>query len=242
MERTGIYGMATPFGVRLCTDYVSAGLNGFHLLLTGVLFTLASTIAITWPSKWVVSVAGPGMPWLSTVISLIGLALYMLLMRLTPLAGIHASEHMVVHALEKGQELTLEKVRAQPRVHPRCGTNILALIFILNSMVALGLALPLPDWTFVPIFVFGLVVAVRTHGRLGALFQEYLTTKEPTDKQLESAIRVGQLLSMNQAVLDWQRGWRTSRPIWPLVYLCHMGIIEVVTGNILALWLLDRFA
>ncbi len=34
---------------------------------------------------------------------------------------------MVVHAIEEGEDLTLEKVRPMPRVHPRCGTNLVAL-------------------------------------------------------------------------------------------------------------------
>jgi uncharacterized protein YqhQ len=33
---------------------------------------------------------------------------------------------MVVHAIERGEPLVLEVVRRMPRVHPRCGTNLVA--------------------------------------------------------------------------------------------------------------------
>lgn len=51
--------------------------------------------------------------------------------RLEPALGellrFHAAEHMVIHALEQGLPPTLEHVRTQPALHPRCGSNLVAL-------------------------------------------------------------------------------------------------------------------
>lgn len=59
------------------------------------------------------------------------LAFVALAFRLEPTLGellrFHAAEHMVIHALEQGLPLTLEHVRAQPTLHPRCGSNLVAL-------------------------------------------------------------------------------------------------------------------
>ena len=43
----------------------------------------------------------------------------LLFLRFSPISGTHGAEHMVVHAMEEGEDLTMEKVRPMPRVHPR---------------------------------------------------------------------------------------------------------------------------
>jgi uncharacterized protein YqhQ len=40
----------------------------------------------------------------------------------------------VVHAIERGEPLLAESVRAMPRVHPRCGTNIVAAAFLATTV------------------------------------------------------------------------------------------------------------
>ena len=119
-------GMATPFGVYLTTGSIRAGVGDlalmttgmcmFGLLLAGVFITMPiSDLLLHWnvPANVTAAVEG-GFPYL----------IFLLGMRLLPLSGIHAAEHKVVHAIERGEELVPATVRRMPRVHPRCGTNL----------------------------------------------------------------------------------------------------------------------
>jgi uncharacterized protein YqhQ len=54
------------------------------------------------------------------------LLLFALLFRLSWVTGYHAAEHQVVHTIEQGDDLRPEVVVAKPRVHPRCGSNLMA--------------------------------------------------------------------------------------------------------------------
>ena len=40
----------------------------------------------------------------------------------------HGAEHKTIHAYENNLPLTVENVRAQSRLHPRCGTNFLLIV------------------------------------------------------------------------------------------------------------------
>jgi uncharacterized protein YqhQ len=122
--------------------------------------------------------------------------LFLLLLRLSPLTGVHASEHMVVRAIEEGEDLDLEKVRRMSRVHPRCGTNIMALLVLLvvseQLLASLGSALDDTTRTFA-LFLLIMVVLV-TWRRLGAGLQRWVTTRRPSERQLAAGIRVGEEL------------------------------------------------
>lgn len=122
-------------------------------------------------------------------------------MKLSPIGRYHGAEHKAVAAHEKYGEVTMQTARASSRLHPRCGTNILAYI------VLAALLDPLISWwgyaflQFILIseawFVFG-----RTHPSIavGNLFQKYLTTTEPRRAELEVAVE-----SMNR-LLEAERG------------------------------------
>jgi uncharacterized protein YqhQ len=126
----------------------------------------------------------------------------------------HGAEHKTIHAYEQGLPLTVENVRAQTTLHPRCGTTFLVVV-ILVSIVAGSLVAPLvlPNasgplgWAM----LLGLRIALLpfisalsfelqrlsarfcTTGPLrvfllpGFLFQK-ITTREPDDAQIEVAI------------------------------------------------------
>lgn len=47
----------------------------------------------------------------------------------------HGAEHQVVHAYERGLELTEENLRAMPTAHVRCGTSFLALIVVISIVL-----------------------------------------------------------------------------------------------------------
>ena len=52
--------------------------------------------------------------------------------------GYHGAEHMVVHAHEAGEPLTIDSVRRFPPAHPRCGTSFLMTV-VLVSIIMLSL-------------------------------------------------------------------------------------------------------
>jgi uncharacterized protein YqhQ len=49
--------------------------------------------------------------------------------------GYHGAEHMVVHAHEAGEPLTIESVRRFPPAHPRCGTSFLMTVVIVSIIM-----------------------------------------------------------------------------------------------------------
>jgi len=47
----------------------------------------------------------------------------------------HGAEHKTIHAYENDLPLTVENVRAQSRLHPRCGTNFLLIVMVVSIFV-----------------------------------------------------------------------------------------------------------
>ncbi|MCJ7752281.1 MAG: DUF1385 domain-containing protein, partial [Armatimonadetes bacterium] len=199
-----IAGLATPLGIYLTTGALRAGASDLGIAATGA-FLMAMNLAagaviyglarladhfIPVPEQ---VAADPGAA--AAIIALVlfyGLQIFvfLLLLRLSPLAGIHASEHMVVRAVEEGEDLALEKVRRMPRVHPRCGTNIMALLILLviaqQLMSSLGSALDESSRVFALFLV--VMIVLLTWRRLGGGLQRWVTTRPPSDRQIAQAI------------------------------------------------------
>lgn len=237
-----IGGMATPLGVYLTNGAVSAGASGLGLMLTGALlfalFLLANWLVIggmLWAQQQY------GIPLYSYYNSpfagqwflfsdVMGLVLrssifivFLLLMRLLPIAGTHAAEHKVVHAIERGEPLTLEVVRRMPRVHPRCGTNLVAgIALFLGLSRVFQFGAPEGDARDFALLM-ALLFTLLFWRNFGALLQWIATTKPPTDRQLLQAIRVGEELL------------RKARPLGgtlpPLgMRLLHSGLLQILIG------------
>ena len=125
----------------------------------------------------------------------------------------HGAEHMTIHALEAGDPLTTDAVRKYPTAHPRCGTEFLVVVIVL-SIFAFGflgrnnpwyvliggrlLLIPLIAAVGYEILRFGakhranpVVKAIMAPG----ILVQMITTKRPTDDQIEVAI-----VSMEQAL------------------------------------------
>ena len=49
--------------------------------------------------------------------------------------GYHGAEHMVVHAHEAGEPLTIDSVRRFPPAHPRCGTSFLMTVVLVSIIM-----------------------------------------------------------------------------------------------------------
>ena len=226
-----VAGMATPLGVYLTSGHLRAGAGDLGLFLTGVALMLMNGVAagIVFGSAWLVDKTNLFAPWslwailhsppinvpnwMDTVRGvMLGAAvpIFLLLLRMLPLSGYHGAEHQVVHAIENGEPLKPANVAAMPRVHPRCGTNIIA-----GVIVFLMVAQMFSSEVAALIAIFVLVFAWRV---IGSYFQYYITTKPPNSKQLESGIKAGESLlekyrqNPSYRVTGWQRIWNTGMP------------------------------
>ncbi len=240
-----IAGLATPLGVYLTTGALRAGASDLGLVTAGGALMLINLCAVAAVSgvTWLASQFLHGMQ-VQKSSSVAGLAMiaalyafqiliFLLLLRLSPLTGIHAAEHMVVRAVEEGEDLTLEKVRQMPRVHPRCGTNLMALVVLLlaayqlvSSMEAVN-----PEVKTMALVILIVFVAL-TWRRLGAGLQRWVTTKRPSDRQLAGAITVAEsLLDRVQA--------RPSAPASLRRRIWHTGFLQVLLGFFLMALIAD---
>jgi uncharacterized protein YqhQ len=151
----------------------------------------------------------------------------------------HGAEHKTIYAYEQGLPLTVENVRKQSTLHPRCGTTFL-IVVILVSIVAGSLVTPLllPNVTGVEAQILtlgiriGLLLPIAatsyelqrlsarycTTGPLqvllwpGYLFQK-ITTREPDDAQIEIAIT-----AMKTAMWREEVGEKAPADAAPLVF------------------------
>ncbi|MCW5937250.1 MAG: DUF1385 domain-containing protein [Fimbriimonadaceae bacterium] len=222
-------GMATPFGVYLTNGVVSGGVGSGALVATGALMfgvflfatllmaLLSESLPATWHRGHVFEAVYQGGT----------LALFLLGIRLLPLSGIHAAEHMVVHALERGEDLRPEIVRRMPRVHPRCGTNL---------AVGAGLFLGIMNFELLGpaegrLLLAGLVTLLLWRP-LGSFVQYFITTKQPTDGQLNLGLRAGR-----QFLERFQSARIASSS--PVQRLANSGIFQIMAGAFateLAFW------
>lgn len=195
-------GMATPLGVFLTTGSHSGGAGALGLILTGVSMSVMIAIAslvsyvlmqlFTHLTGMRVDLMLDSVP-LATTMSVYDLPYYisavlrsvifLALLRFSPLSGYHAAEHMTVHAIERGESLTPEVVSQMPRVHPRCGSNILAIA---------GVFMIVAETIGAEAAVFAAVLVVVLGWRkIGGFLQSAITTKTPSEKQLASGIAAG---------------------------------------------------
>lgn len=117
----------------------------------------------------------------------------------------HGAEHKTVFAWEAGEELTVANARRHPRQHPRCGTSFLMVVMLVSivlfSVVTFdSLALNmLMRIALIPLIAGISYEIIRAAGKKesGAIFKlmtlpgiwlQNLTTREPSDDQLEVAI------------------------------------------------------
>jgi uncharacterized protein YqhQ len=117
----------------------------------------------------------------------------------------HGAEHKTVFAWEAGDELTVSNARRHPRQHPRCGTSFLMVVMLVSialfsvvkfDTLALNL---LTRIALIPLIAGVSYEIIRAAGKKesGAIFKfmtlpgiwmQNLTTREPSDDQLEVAI------------------------------------------------------
>ena len=234
-------GMATPLGVWLTTGSLSAGASKFGLFLSGVtlgvcaalsnallqvLFSaLSEDLGQSFASGRLGSASGRGDAWNFLVTGAQGLV-FLLLMRASPISGVHAAEHQTVWAIEKGVALTPEAVARMPRAHPRCGTNLMALMGLVMIVFS---HLPSFDEGTV---LLALVFIFLFWRNLGTAMQVIFTTRPASRAQLESGIRAGkELLEKYQA--------QPHVPSSFAMRLFNSGLIFSAGGFVLVQYLYD---
>jgi uncharacterized protein YqhQ len=125
----------------------------------------------------------------------------------------HGAEHKAINCLEHDQPLTIENVRQQTRLHPRCGTSFLVIVMILsmitftfvprdfntgslilNLLVRISIKIPV-----LPLLSGIAYEGIRLAGRMKnqkllyvlfwpGLMTQYITTQEPEEKHIEVAL------------------------------------------------------
>lgn len=125
----------------------------------------------------------------------------------------HGAEHKAIFAHEDGLDMTVESARQKSRFHPRCGTSFLFIVILISIILfAVTLRFPLVETSILDHLLKVLIkipllfpVAGLSYEllKLGARYQrnplvralswpglllQRITTREPTDDQLEVAL------------------------------------------------------
>ena len=122
----------------------------------------------------------------------------------------HGAEHKTIFAYENGLELTVENVRTQSRLHPRCGTSFMILMILISVIVSTVVQMIFPNvysirwlWVVAKLLMIPLIcglgfevlkicgkydnIVTRIISAPGMWLQR-VTTKEPEDDMIEIAI------------------------------------------------------
>ena len=117
----------------------------------------------------------------------------------------HGAEHMSIHALEHGEELTVENVEKYKTLHLRCGTSFLLIVLVVSIFVFAIVGRPvwylliLSRVVLVPLIAGISYEIIRYAGRhessqviriimAPGLALQWMTTKPPDSAQVEVAI------------------------------------------------------
>ena len=238
-----ISGTAMPTGVHL-SDGWSRTSSNLELVLTGlaIMGLGAVSAVISYLIVWVIDGFTPvpltalmlGLPlspapahyaYWQAAVNLIMFGTFLVVLRLSPLAGYHAAEHMTVTAIERFGRVDPQIVAQMPRAHPRCGTTLLA-----GFLPALLVGAPL--WDVHPeIAALIILVGWLARDKVGWVLQQYLTTKKPTPRQLEAGIRAGQRILAERA---------RRRPTSPAHRIWQRGFVQMIAGVLLAMLILGH--
>lgn len=203
-------------------DHLEKVISAFSLVVSIV---IAVSLFIVLPTFFAKGNATDRTIWVSLKEGLIKLTIfigYLLIMsQLKDIRRVfqyHGAEHKSIFAYEQGKELTVENVRAMPRLHPRCGTNFMFVVIMVSILV----------FTFVDIrnvwlrsllklLAFPVVSGIsyeviRLAGKYQNAFTramvypglmlQYITTKEPDDSQIEVAIESLKAVLEDEGIIE----------------------------------------
>ena len=116
----------------------------------------------------------------------------------------HGAEHKSIACYEAGLPLTVENVRPQRRLHPRCGTSFLFLVVFISIIIGSFISWANPairmllKLLLIPVVVGISYELIKLAGRSDGIFTriisapgmwlQHITTCEPDDGQIECAI------------------------------------------------------
>jgi uncharacterized protein YqhQ len=119
----------------------------------------------------------------------------------------HGAEHQVVHAFEAGEKLSVENARKHSPCHPRCGTGFLLLVMVVSILIFTLIPKESPFYVKLLLRLAALpliagssyeLIRLASKRKKGVLFAivawpglllQRLTTRTPTDDQLEVSLR-----------------------------------------------------
>ena len=101
------------------------------------LFFLLPMIIGGFFDRWIESTVGINL--VEGVVRMVIFMAYMLLVsrmeEMKRVFAYHGAEHKTIRCYEAGLPLTVENVRPQTRLHPRCGTSFLLIVMIISVLV-----------------------------------------------------------------------------------------------------------
>jgi len=117
----------------------------------------------------------------------------------------HGAEHKTIFCYEAGLPLTVENVRKQKRLHPRCGTSFMILVLLVGIIVGMFIPTGIPTLlrVLIKLLCIPLVVGIgyeliKLAGRKDnivtrifsapGMWLQKITTREPDDSMIECAI------------------------------------------------------
>ena len=127
----------------------------------------------------------------------------------------HGAEHKTIHAYENGDPLDVASIQKYSPRHPRCGTSFIIIVAMVSFFVFMLLA-PLPlVWQIISRIVLIPVIAGLSYEILKAaaghqwmtwasapgMWIQAITTKEPSDDQVEVAV-TSLLAALSDAAVD----------------------------------------
>jgi len=175
---------------------------GFALML----FKVTPAVITSWlpieTTGWFVIVEG----LIRVTIFILYISLISLLPDLKRVFQYHGAEHKAINALEGGAELTPQTVQRYSLIHPRCGTAFLLWVMVIAIFVFAFIGQPSWPWLIASrILLLPLIAGlayelIRFTGKHSSnpvlmtllapgLWLQRLTTREPTDEQVEVSIR-----------------------------------------------------
>ncbi|MGM9659243.1 MAG: DUF1385 domain-containing protein [Faecousia sp.] len=105
--------------------------------LSIVLFFLLPMVIGGFFDRWIGSTLGLNL--VEGVIRMVIFLAYMLLIsrmqEMKRVFSYHGAEHKTIRCYEAGMPLTVENVRVQTRLHPRCGTSFLLVVMVISILV-----------------------------------------------------------------------------------------------------------
>lgn len=213
-----ISGVATPIGVYLSDGLHQVGAKNLGLILNGIVFAGFIFFAQ-------IMTLGIHGELLSSITKLL---MFLLFFKLSPISQIHAAEHKVINAMEKGLPLDVDTVQRQSRVHQRCGTNLLVLFLGIAFIFYVTNVLVPKIWILRFLISFVMLLGIFSYWKqIGYKIQKFFTTREPNEKQIEKAIKVGREL------LDAYKNEPKDKDISFLSLLYTSGTLQIIVSFLL---------